>query len=258
VTEIDTLWDFNDPVNSEVRFREAMVTARGDAQAELGTQVARALGLQGRFDEGHRLLDNLFPRSGSPAEVRVLLERGRLFNSAGEAERSVPHFLAARDCARSIGKFGLEIDALHMLAISDAANAEAWTEEGFRRVGQSDDQAAKRWLGPLLNNLGWCRFDAGRLESALEAFRASRAAYESANKRDEVAIARWSEARCLREMGDVQWALEIQLDLASTNPKPDPYVFEELVALYTASGDQVEAQRWESELERVRPPGNEA
>jgi hypothetical protein len=52
-------------------------------------------------------------------------------------------------------------------------------------------------------------------------------------------------------MGRTAEALAIQLDLAATNPEPDPYVFEELVALYTELGDAYEATRWQADLDKL-------
>ena len=53
---------------------------------ELLTQIARAMGLQMRFDEAHALLDDaqaLLTPDMPQAAVRVALERGRLINTAG-------------------------------------------------------------------------------------------------------------------------------------------------------------------------------
>ena len=68
------LWDFDDPVASEARFREAAAQALSPAREVLLSQVARALGLQQRYDEAHAVLDGL----GEPSPevgVRRLLER---------------------------------------------------------------------------------------------------------------------------------------------------------------------------------------
>ena len=47
-----SLWDFNYPTASERRFRETAETTTGRERDVLLTQVARALGLQERYDEG--------------------------------------------------------------------------------------------------------------------------------------------------------------------------------------------------------------
>ncbi|MGL4255375.1 MAG: hypothetical protein ACRCSL_03510 [Microbacterium sp.] len=52
-------------------------------RAELETQVARALGLQERFDEADAVLSTT-PVLSAALTVRVALERGRVRNSAGD------------------------------------------------------------------------------------------------------------------------------------------------------------------------------
>ena len=90
--QIDAIWDFADPASSAIRFRQAMANCNDTgARLELRTQLARAQGLQRRFEEGHQTLDeveallkeSLEDCADSMASVRLLLERGRLFNSAG-------------------------------------------------------------------------------------------------------------------------------------------------------------------------------
>src|SRR5947209_8505047 len=68
-------------------------------RAELQTQRARALGLQGRIEEGEALLDSLEPAFGV-LELRVLLERGRLRAAAGDPVGATPLLEAALRAAR--------------------------------------------------------------------------------------------------------------------------------------------------------------
>lgn len=159
---LDELWDFDDPVASEARLRDAASTS--DDREALLTQVARALGLQSRFDEAHDLLDSLVDDG-----VRVPLERGRLYNSAGDPAAAVPLFTRAAENASGF----LEVDALHMLAIADSANALAWTQRGLAAVDASTDERVKRWATSLHNNYGWTLYDAGEMNEALESFRAA-------------------------------------------------------------------------------------
>ncbi|NOG52382.1 MAG: hypothetical protein HND48_25305 [Chloroflexi bacterium] len=97
--DIDSQWDYNDPAGSEMRLRALIPQAEqsGDAalEAELLTQIARAMGLQMRFDEAHALLDDaqaLLTPDMPQAAVRVALERGRLINTAGDPGAAFPHF----------------------------------------------------------------------------------------------------------------------------------------------------------------------
>ena len=59
--QIDALWDYDHPAESEAAFRRALKTLDEQTdpalQLELLTQLARAQGLQRRFDEAHATLD---------------------------------------------------------------------------------------------------------------------------------------------------------------------------------------------------------
>src|SRR5687768_3073602 len=91
--DIDSLWDYNNPRESERRFMELIPLAErsGDRNyhAELLTQFARTQSLQQKFDAAHAILDRaekLLDDSTPRARVRYLLERGRTHNSAGQPD----------------------------------------------------------------------------------------------------------------------------------------------------------------------------
>ncbi len=93
--DLQGLWDYNDPAGTESKFRAvlAKVETFNDQSyhAELLTQIARAQGLQRQFDEAHRTLDEADAMIDSDlhrARVRLLLERGRVFNSSGSADKA--------------------------------------------------------------------------------------------------------------------------------------------------------------------------
>ena len=94
LADLDSLWDFDDPVESERRFEAVVRRARleddGAFLAEALTQLGRAQGLQRRFDDATRTLDSaadaLRPEDRR-GRVRPLLERGRVANRSGAGER---------------------------------------------------------------------------------------------------------------------------------------------------------------------------
>ena len=243
MTEIDTLWDYSNPALSESRFRHALETATGSESHEIATQLARSMGLQGRFDDGHSVLDAVSPVTDRVV-IRTDLERGRLFNSAGDALSAVPLFQRAADRALACGDIGLELDALHMLAIADSTRAGDWNLFALSRAEVSDDPAAKIWIGSLLNNYGWTLFDRGDLAGALELFEQAVVIRQEQGVAEPIAIAKWCVARTYRELGRYDEAIEIQLRLAASNPVPDRFVFEELAELYSAVGLTQESERW--------------
>jgi tetratricopeptide (TPR) repeat protein len=168
---LDRLWDFDDPALSEARFREASNDPSYDAdeRAELTTQLGRAIGLQGRYEEADALLDAVDGDEPTVA-VRVLLERGRVLNSSGHAEMAVPLFEQAAELADHLGEEFLAVDALHMLALADSAQAETWTRSALEYASTVHDERTKRWLVALHNNLGWTLHDAGRCTEAMVEF----------------------------------------------------------------------------------------
>lgn len=218
---LDDLWDYDDPAGSEARLRTAIDAAEtgGDPTAadEARTQLARALGLQGRFEAGHAILDQV--DADHPADdrirVRARLERGRLWRSSGDVAASVAPFEGAWELARRLGEDGLAVDAAHMLAIVDAPPGEAtWHERALELADTSPDPAARRWSGSLWNNIGWARFDAGDLHAALVAFETALAARREQGQAKEIRIAEWCIARCLRALGRQAEALALQERLA--------------------------------------------
>jgi tetratricopeptide (TPR) repeat protein len=109
-----------------------------------------------------------------------------------------------------------------MLAIADPDRAEQWTTTALAVFEKTTDARTKRWAVSLYNNLGWARFELNP-ERALGAFEAALARAEG----HELHIARWTVARCLRELGRTSEALEIQEALLADVPD-DSYVIEEL------------------------------
>lgn len=168
---LDQLWNFDDPAGSEARFRAAATDQSYDAdeRAELTTQLGRAIGLQGRYEEADALLDSVDADEPTVA-VRVLLERGRVLNSSGHPGMAVPLFEQAAELADHLGEEFLAVDALHMLAIADSAHAETWTRSALEYASTVHDERTKRWIVSLHNNLGWTLHDAGRCTEAMVEF----------------------------------------------------------------------------------------
>lgn len=251
---LDTLWDFGDPASSAQRFENLLGDIDANQQpalrAEVRTQWARAVGLQDRFAEAHRVLDEIDPgiMDANPrVRVRFLLERGRVFNSSGEKAKAIPFFIEAWECAQTPELDYYAVDAAHMLAIALPPEEQPhWMEKGVHRAESSDDPKARGWLGPLHNNLGWTRHDAGNFAGALQSFESALAAFQERGKPQQVHIARWAVARALRSLDRVEEALEMQLillaDLDALGEK-DGYVHEEIAECLVACARPQEATR---------------
>jgi len=249
---LDDLWDYDDVASSEARFRAAIEVAEagGDpaAAAEARTQLARSLGLQGRFDDGDAILDGVEADgpAGDRIRVRALLERGRLRRSSGDPAAAVAPFEEAWALARSLGEDGLAVDAAHMLALVDAPPGEGtWHERALDLAETSPNPAARSWRGSLWNNIGWARFTAGDLDGALAAFETALAARREQGKPKETRVAEWCVARGLRALGRPVEAIAIQERLAAETARAgepdDGYMAEEIGECLHALGREDEA-----------------
>lgn len=240
-------WNFDDPAASYVAFASD-VESVGPAGADglvLRTQLARALGLQRKFDEADAVLDEVTADldehsvvldEGCQHHVRARLEveRGRVLNSGGSPGEARPHFEQAYEEAKAVGLDGLAVDALHMSAIAAGrvdgpAAASAINASAIALAEGSSDPAARRWLGSLLNNLGWDRHDSGGYDEALGIFSHALEVQQEQGSRREIEVARWCVGRCLRSLERYAEALEIQEKLAASRTgSEDGYVYEEL------------------------------
>ena len=158
----DRLWNWNDVAATEAKFREILPMAEraGDASyhVQLLTQIARTYSLRGKFAECHALLDTvekMLTPDLKRATARYFLERGRAFNSANQLAKAMPVFTEAWRTAEAGGEMGLEIDALHMLAIAES-DPHKKIEWNLKAIGLAEANPKFGWRRPLYNNIGDC------------------------------------------------------------------------------------------------------
>ena len=203
--DLHWLWDYNDPAGTESKFRAGLAEAEASDDrgfhAELLTQIARAQGMQRQFDEAHRTLDEaeeMIDGDMYRARVRLLLERGRVFNSSGSADEAKPLFIKAWQLASGEGIDGLAIDAAHMVATVEVGNkALKWNHTALDRANSSSDPDAQRWKGSLCNNIGWSHHRNGDYDKALTYFEQALQYRQAHGKPDDIRIARWCVAKPL-------------------------------------------------------------
>jgi tetratricopeptide (TPR) repeat protein len=251
--DFDDLWDYQHPEETEKRFRSLLERAGDEAgvsyRVELLTQIARTQGLQERFDAAHQTLDQaeklLEGQDFERATVRYLLERGRVFNSAGSRDRARPYFVKAWERAVAAGEDYYAADAAHMMGIVEPLEEGIqWNRRAFELAEKSEDPRVESWLGPLYNNNGWSLHDLGRYEEALDYFEKSLQRRRAQGQARETRIAAWTVGRALRSLGRTQEALTIQLDnLQQARDSGDSagYVEEELGECLLAMGHADEA-----------------
>mgnify|MGYP006282743447 CR=1 FL=1 len=252
--DLNALWDFGNPALSEQRFRQALAQAQGDDALILHTQIARSHGLRKDFDTARRVLQGIEPAiasAGAEARVRFHLELGRTYASAAHEPQRLTaqaqaearqHFEAALGTAREARLDALVIDAIHMFAFIDTAPADQlrWGQAALEVVLGSSQDGARRWEASVRNNIGVALGQLGRHEEALDQFRQALALRERGTNAQATRVAHWMVARTLRDLKRHDEALAIQLRLEQEFDavgQPDPYVFEELEALYRARGD---------------------
>ncbi|HEY7116332.1 MAG TPA: tetratricopeptide repeat protein [Tepidisphaeraceae bacterium] len=254
--DFDSLWDYDQPAQTEERFREILPAAHvcgdRDYHLQLLTQIARAQGLQHKFDAAHATLDHvreLMTADGTlmTARVRYLLERGRCHNDAGQRDKARGCFQEAWDLARAHRLDGHAVDAAHMIAIveTDPDEALAWNLRAMEYAGSSADPAAQRWLASLQNNIGWTYHKMGKYADALAVFEDALRLRQQQGKPGPIRIARWCVAKMHRLLGDVNRALADQESLlgeCERTGESDGYVHEELAECLLATGDDKDAK----------------
>lgn len=259
--DLQALWEFGNPALSEQRFQAALVGATGDTVLILQTQIARTYGLRKDFAQARQRLATLagvIEQAGPEARARYALELGRAFASAKHDPQSLTsevrdqargYFQAALDTARSAQLDALAIDAIHMFAFLDTAPADQlkWGEAALAVVMQSSQNDARRWEPSVRNNIGYALHQLGRYDEALVQFEQALALRERAGDDAATRVARWMVGWTLRSLQRLDEALALQLRLEAeceAVAAPDPYVFEELEALYQAKGDAERAAHY--------------
>jgi tetratricopeptide (TPR) repeat protein len=250
--EFDSKWNYADPAATEAEFRRLFEEEepRGDREylAQLLTQIARAQGLQMKFEGAFRTLDRgeaLITSSMPVARVRVLLERGRLHNSSKQPEPAKAFFLEAWDRARAIHADGYAVDAAHMLGIVESGDDSLeWNRRALDLARTSNDPSARRWMGSLYNNLGWAHHAKGEFAEAHELFVQALAARKEVGAKETIQVARWCVARALRSLDRIEEALALQHGLlteGSAEGAPDGFVHEEIAECLLSLGRAKEA-----------------
>ncbi len=103
----------------------------------------------------------------------------------------------------------------------------------------------------LRNNRGVALNQLKRHDEALSEFKLALPLYEAGGNTTYIRIAHWMIAHTLRLLGrldearDIQLRLEREFDAAG---EPDPYVFEELEAIYKAQGNTERAGHYAARL----------
>ncbi|MEE8106182.1 MAG: hypothetical protein V3T86_11670 [Planctomycetota bacterium] len=226
--DFDQFGTWGQAPEAEKKFREHLQKveeiAEPDYLAELLTQLARARGLQRGFDDAHEILDRvekmLRPKD-KVARVRYLLERGRALRSSKKPAEARPLFLEAWKLGREIGAEFHAVDAGHMVAlVVEPDEALAWNEKTAEYAMQSKHKRVRTWCGALYNNIGWTYHNGKKdYEKALGFFERALVVRKEMGAQNEISIARWCVARCMRSLNRTKEALAIHTDLWESDRK---------------------------------------
>lgn len=266
---VNAMWDYSKPALSEERFRAALATAQGDDAIILKTQIARTYGLRRDFATALKVLadvEKTIAQAGPEAQTRYLLELGRCFASGTHdpaalspqsraMARNIYH--QALSSAKAAKLDELAIDAVHMFAFvdTDLEDGIKWADEGLAIARASTQPSAKAWEATLRQNRGYALMQLKRYDEALADFKLSLAAREVQGRPRGIRIAHWFIAKTLRLQGRLDEARDIQLRLErewDAAGEPDPYVFEELEAIYTAQGNAERAAHYAARLKAAK------
>ncbi len=218
----DDVWSLGYPAKIEEEFRELLPQAKAlpdkSIYLQILSQLALAQALLKKFDEAHKTLDNaeaLLTPDYELARVRILLERGRVFQQAGKITEAQDYFERSFELSAKNKLDFHTVNAAHMIAIVAQKEEDkiTWNQRAIDLAMSAKDKRARDWLGSLYNNLGQNYLSKQQFEKALEAFLK---ALEYRNKEGHVPnirVAKWSVARALRSLNRVDEALALQLKL---------------------------------------------
>lgn len=251
---IDDLWNYQKPEETEKKFREILNEAKdfnGSYYAELLSQLARTQSLQRKFEEAHSILnelDELLSDEMIVPRIRFHLEKGRTFNSDNQKDQASEHFMKALSFSIENKEEFYGIDAAHMLAISDSEESLKWNEKALEIAEKSTVERCQKWKGSLYNNIAWTYHNREEFDKAISFFKKALDYYLSREDKRSIFIARWSLARAYRSINkldiafDIQSGLEKRIDNGEANP--DGYVYEELAELHLSIKEHSKAKAY--------------
>ena len=219
----DDVWGLlGDPIAVEAKLVELLQTAKTASDQsiypQILSQIALAQGMQQKFSEAHATLDKAqaaLTQDSHIAEVRILLDRGKVFQQSEHLPNARDYFEQSYYLATKYGFDSYAIDAAHMIAVISEDNTDKihWNELAIKLANKTDNPKARSWLGSLYNNLGQNLLDDRQYENALDAFTRTLKYREEEGLIVNIRVANWAIGCALRRLGRLDEALQIQLSL---------------------------------------------
>lgn len=217
----DDVWRLGYPNQVENKLQELLPQAESydtSVYLQILSQIALAQAMQQKFDQAHATLDaadKLITPEHPLAQVRILCERGRVFQQQGNIPLALSFFEQSFELSKQHGFDYHTINAAHMIAIVIEPTEEKihWNALAIEMAGHTTDTRARAWLGSLYNNLGRNYLDTKHYDKALTEFEKALEWRIQEKYAPNIRVARWSVGNALRLLGKFDEALAIQKEL---------------------------------------------
>lgn len=255
----DEAWSLGYPDKVETELRKLLPQAEAFANKsiflQILSQIALTLAMQQKFDEAHATLneaESMLTPEYDLAKARILLERGRTFQQAGDLASALNHFEKSYDLSAKNNFDFHSANAAHMIAIviENPKEKIKWNQTAIDLALEAADTRAQQWLGSLYNNLGQNYLSEEQFDKAFAAFQKALDYRIEEAYAPNIRVAKWAVGRALRSLDRHDEALAIQqelLDEYEAVSKTENYeapieifklvrglVYEELAELYQA------------------------
>ncbi len=204
--------------NLTVLLPEAFALPNKSIYLQILSQIALAQAMQKKFQEAHLLLnktESMFLPNYKLAEIRILLERGRVYHQENMARKALQFFKKSYKLSKQYSFDFHTIDAAHMIAIvlKDPTKKIQWNNLAINFAKTTNDKKGSNWLGALYNNIAQNYLEANLYEDAIQAFKLCKKYGKIQNDHIVIRTAKWGIARTLRSLGLLNKALSIQKQL---------------------------------------------
>lgn len=266
----EVIGKLGDPALIEEKLQELSIEAKQlsnkSIYLQMLSQIALMQAVQKKFDAAHATLDQaeqLVTPEYDLAKVRILCERGRVFQQAGDIAQARIYFENSYELSVACKFDKQTINAAHMIAIVASMPAEkiAWNSTALDLAIQTHDASAQSWRGPLLNNLGANYLEVEEYEKALSVFQQAFIEFEkSPEYASNTRFARFRVAQVLRMLRRLDEALKMlhaqlqEYDAITISGNLDMptemfvlmrgWLYEELAEVYAAKNNLNEAKKY--------------
>lgn len=211
------------PIEIEKKINKLLPSAKSlknkSIYLQMLSRLAVAQALQKKFKLAHKTLDkaeNELTPEQALVQVRLLLERGRVFIIAYDFKAALPH---VKKCYQLSKKYKLEmyaIDAAHMMPVivNNVKDKIKWNKIAINIAEKSrNKKEAKEWIKILHQAIGLNYIEAKQYKKALLSFKKSKQLVEKSGPKILAIGAKIGIAKSLRLLNQIDDALDIQIKL---------------------------------------------